>query len=152
MSKKEIVRRKIARAVFLEAWKFWRRTTISSFSAALKLAWKTVRCLARMCYSKVRGVTYGSRQKLLKRLKNYRPEHILLYFERDTENAVDPNAIKIIAQVKGKGSAVIGYVSRKITAEIAPLLDKKKEAVVLLQEITGNSRNGLGCNYSFIVI
>jgi len=71
MSQKESTRRKMARAVFLQAWKYIKRSGIRTFSLALKLAWRTIRSLAHFSYSKVRGVSFANRQVLLKKLAGY---------------------------------------------------------------------------------
>ncbi len=154
MSKKEQKRRSVARVVFLEAWRYHRRTILFTISLAtsLKIAWQTVRSLVRVHYSKVYGVKRW--QAILWRLKEYRPEDIILYFKREMDNSHDSNAIQIIAAVKGKGSAVLGYLRQELAATIGPALDSGMvEALVIFDRITGTGSKGLlGCNFSYLLI
>ena len=155
MSQREATRRKMARTVFLKAWWFLKRINLISFSVALKLAWKTVRSMAHFNYSKVRGVSFGNRQALLKKLAGYAPDNIFLTFIREPGNPADSNAIQIVAQVRTKGQAVIGYLAKDIAALIAPILDSGKEIAVVqfcgISGTTGNNGN-LGCNFCYTLL
>ena len=104
-------------------------------SAAMVRAWLTVKL--RTIHTKTAGVTYGRRQGLLDRLNKYNPEDITITLERETGNAYDPNAIQIVAGVKGKGSAVMGYLGRELAKVIAPLLDAGKAVKASFDAITG---------------
>jgi hypothetical protein len=146
---------RVCSVVCKEAWNLKRRTVLFRFNigAALKLAWMTVRSMLPMHYSKVHGTTFNGRQALLKRLLQYDSKSIILFFEREPENEYDSNAIKIIAQVKSKGTAVIGYVSRIIAKQIAPLIDLGYIPIVIFEGVTGVSGTGnLGCNFKFCLI
>lgn len=83
-----------------------------SRSAAMVRAWVTVK-LHRI-ETKTAGVTHGNRQKLLARLSRT--------LNRESGNAYDSNAVQIVAAVRGKGSAVMGYLNRQLAAAIAPLV------------------------------
>ena len=96
----------------------------ASRSVAMVRAWITVK-LHRID-TKTTGVTHGNRQKLLARLSRYSPDEITIKLNREPENAADKNAVQVIAAVKGKGAAVMGYLNRHLAAAIAPLMDKGK--------------------------
>lgn len=108
-----------------------------SRSAAMVRAWITVKL--HTIRTKTAGVTYGRRQCLLDRLNKYNAEDITITLERENGNAYDPNAVQIIAGVKGKGSAVMGYVGRELAKVIAPLLDAGKAVMAAFDGITGGS-------------
>lgn len=116
--------------------------------AAMIRAWITVKL--RMIRTNTAGVTYGRRQGLLQRLTHYKPEEIEIALHRETGNAYDKNAVQIVAAVRGKGSAVMGYVGRELAKVIAPLLDKGKEVKAAFERITGTSDYHL--NYGLNVI
>lgn len=108
-----------------------------SRSAAMVRAWITVKL--RRIETKTAGVTHGNRQKLLARLSRYAPEDITIQLQRESGNAYDSNAVQIVAAVRGKGSAVMGYLNRQLAAAIAPLLDKGKEIHSIFKAITGGA-------------
>ena len=153
LTKKEEKRRSIASAVFKEAWRYHRRTVLFAVTLAtsLKIAWQTVRSLVRVHHSKVYGVK--RRQAVLWRLNQYRPEDIIMYFNREWDNAIDSNAIQVIAAVKGHGKAVLGYLRQELASIIAPALDSGTQALVMFDRITGVGSKGLlGCNFSYLLI
>ncbi len=154
-SAKEQKRRSIARAVFREAWRYHRRTVLFTLTLAtsLKIAWQTVRSLIRIHYSKVYGVK--RRQDILWKLKQYRPEDVILYFSRQRDNMFDPNAVQIIAAAKhnSQEKAVLGYLQHELAAITAPALDSGMQALVIFDRITGAGSKGLlGCNFSYLLI
>jgi hypothetical protein len=154
MSDKERKRRDICRAVLKEAWRVFKRSSIQLFRSALLLAWKTVRCSIKIHYSKVRGVSFENRQDILRRLSYYKPQDIVLSFQSEANNPLDENAIKIIASIKGKGSAAIGYLSKEISVVVLPELKQNRQAIVMFNEITGLDRESghLGCNFSYAIL
>ncbi len=160
MSKKEQNRRKIASYVFKRAWKLFKKQGAKymyTFATCLKLAWRIVRGYARLNFSKVRGVSFKnidgiSRQSVIAALSKYATEEISLYFEREPDNPYDPNAIKIMAKVAGKGSAQIGYVAKELAEDLAVEMDLNRKVVVILEEITGRSSRMLGVNYRYILV
>lgn len=83
-----------------------------SRSAAMVRTWITVKL--RRIDTKTAGVTHGNRQQLLARLSRYSPEEITIKLRREQDNAVDRNALQVIAAVLGKGSAVMGYLNRQL--------------------------------------
>ena len=105
--------------------------------AAMLRAWLTVK-LHRI-ETRTAGVTHERRQQLLARLSRYDNEDITIALEREASNPYDSNAIKVIAAVKGKGAAVMGYVNRTLAEALAPLLDKGKEVKAAIMGVTGGT-------------
>ena len=118
-----------------------------SRSAAMIRAWITVKL--QTIRTKAAGVTFGRRQALIERLTRYSSEEITIELQRENGNAYDRNAVQIVAAVKGKGSAVIGYINRELAKAIAPLLDKGKAVKAAFETITGGHEYGL--NYGLNV-
>ena len=110
--------------------------------AAMIRAWITVKL--RAIQTKAAGVTHGNRQKLIERLTRYKSEDITVTLQREKDNAHDSNAVQIVAAVRDKGSAVIGYINREWAAALAPLMDKGAQIVSRFKEITGG-----GCGYNY---
>lgn len=154
MSEKEVKRRKVISAVCKEAWKLKKRTVLFSYSigTALRLSWNTVRSYLRFIHTKVRGASFGNRQKLLERLRRYNYQDVILTFVREPDNPIDSCAIQVWASVKNKGSGCIGYLTRDLAYKVAPFLDVNRTAVVLLEGITGGGNSYYGCNFKFIII
>lgn len=89
---------------------------------AMATAWKLVRY--RALKAKVSGTSFDNRQNVLQLLCKYNPAEITVKLVRDRLNAFDSNAVAVTAAVKGKVSAVIGYLPRAIASVIAALMDK----------------------------
>lgn len=153
MSEKEMKRRRMLSNIFIEAWRLKKKTCLItlSFGTSLKLAWMLLRSKLKIYHTKAVGVTFEGRQNTLHILQSYSLENIILYLKRDKENPYDNNAIQVLAQVKGRGHGVIGYVNRDLASSIAPLLDAGKNSVAILNDITGGNGNFFGCNFSFIL-
>lgn len=122
-----------------------------SRSEAMRRAWRTVK--QRVIHTNTAGVTRGNRQTLLYRLTRYSADLISVTLRREPENAADKNAVQVIAAVRGKGSAIMGYLNRQIAAAIAPLLDKGKAVASSFRAITGGAEYYLnyGLNISIAV-
>ena len=105
--------------------------------AAMLRAWLTVKL--RRIETKTAGVTHERRQQLLARLSRYSRDDVTISLEREAANAYDSNAIKVIAAVNGKGSAVMGYINRTLAEALAPLLDNGKEVKAALINVTGGN-------------
>ena len=112
-----------------------------SRSAAMVRAWITVKL--RTIQTRAAGVTYGNRQKLLERLARYSPEDITVQLRREQDNAHDKNAVQVVAAVKGKGSAVLGYLNKQLAAALAPLMDKCAEIASRFKAVTGGEERYL---------
>lgn len=156
MSDREFVRRVTAKNVMRKAWWYYKGNLHGlTFRRALLLAWRTVRGMQRLIYSKVRGVTKENedgvnRQNILVRLARYSEQDVTLSLCREKGNAYDSNATRIIANVYGKGSACVGYLSKDLAKDVAPMLDDGHEAIVFFLGITGFER--LGLNFAFTIL
>lgn len=153
MSKKEIKRRLVLSNVMKKAWSIYRSNKENiTFSYCLKTAWSIVNGIIYSSYSKVRGVTFENRQILIKRLLKYNPKCISLSLQPEPTNLFDSEAIKIIASVKGKGSATIGYVSKELNSMFNRKMEEGKNIILELENITGTIDSILGINYSYLII
>jgi hypothetical protein len=154
MSIKEMRRRKVAAFVMIEAWKLNRNTICYqlSFASSLKLAWKIIRSKIRMHHTKIVGVTYQTRQKLLCRLVQYPKHQIILKLVREPYNTHDNFSIAIVAEVMNKGKAAIGYLSSHLANVISPLMDSGHQIIVTSFDITGGSASKhYGCNLCYLI-
>jgi hypothetical protein len=155
MSQRESLRRKICRFVFVQAWKIYRRSFISSFADALRLAWKLIRCKAHFKYSKVKGVCFGKNQRTLRGIARFQEDDISIGFMREYHNGFDPYAIKILIKLKSIPILLhIGYIDKKLSSVLSPLIDEGRELVGLIEAITGLNRENykLGLNYKFVLL
>ncbi len=89
---------------------------------AMLTAWKIIRYKALR--TKVNGTSFDNRQNVLQLLCKYNPADITVKLVRDRLNSFDSNAIAVTAAVKGKVSAVIGYLPKAVACVIAALMDK----------------------------
>ncbi len=89
---------------------------------AMLIAWKIMRY--RALRTKVSGTSFDNRQNVLQLLCKYNPADITVKLVRDRLNAFDSNAIAVTAAIKGKVSAVIGYLPKAVASVIAALMDK----------------------------
>lgn len=138
-------------AAMVQAWSVWRNMEIFTYSTSDILRQTGVKL--RRIDTKTAGVTHGNRQKLLARLFRYSPEDITIKLQHEQDNAADKNAVQVIAAVRGKGSAIMGYLNRQLAAAIAPLLDKGKAVASSFRAITGGAEYYLnyGLNISIAV-
>lgn len=88
---------------------------------AMLTAWKIIRYKALR--TKINGTSFDNRQNVLQLLCKYNPADIMVKLVRDRLNTFDRNAIAVTA-VKGKVSAVIGYLPKAVACVIAALMDK----------------------------
>lgn len=89
-------------------------------------------------YTKVRGVSYAGRQDLIATLKV--GEGLLLL--REANNPADGNAVACLTE---KGEK-IGYLSRQIAAQLAPLMDLGATYEAYVEEVTGSDEQTHGVN------
>ena len=122
-----------------------------SRSAAMIRAWITVKL--RTIRTKAAGVSFCIRQALLSRLCRYGAEDINISLVHERTNAYDRSAVMVIAGVRGKGAAQIGYLPRELAAAVAPLLDKGKAVKAFFEKVTGGHEYGLnyGMNIAIAV-
>ncbi len=90
-------------------------------STALVKAWRLIRTHA--VSTRVAGTSFDNRQNVLF-LKSYQPEQISIKLVRDRQNTFDTNAVAVVAAVKGKVSAVIGYLPKAVASVVAVIIDK----------------------------
>ena len=89
---------------------------------AMQTAWKLIKSHA--VSTKVAGTSFDNRQNVLSLLAKYDPADVSVKLVRDRFNAFDSNAVAVTAAVKGKVSAVIGYLSKAVASVLAVLMDK----------------------------
>ena len=89
---------------------------------AMLIAWNIIRYKALK--TKVQGTSFDNRQNVLQLLCKYYPAYITVKLVRDRLNAFDSNAIAVTANIKGKASAVIGYLPKAVASVVAALIDK----------------------------
>ena len=90
-------------------------------SEAMREAWR----LAKLpeISVKVKGTAAtAKRQEALEHLTRYSPELVSFRIAGQPDNPADPNAVAVVATVKGKGSFLIGYLARELAAQISTLL------------------------------
>lgn len=122
-----------------------------SLSNALKKAWKYIKNDLHFA-AKVAGVTFENRQKLIERLKNYSKDQVIIAFQHEKDNPVDPSAVAVVAKVIGKGKAKIGYVSASMASVLAKLLDKGlviRGGLESINNVPGQPIMGVTINYTF---
>lgn len=99
-------------------------------------------------YTKLVGVTQNndegvSIQSVLPQIN----EGALLELKREPDNPFDENAIKVLWN-----NNRIGYISKDIAANLAPVMDRGSKALGRVEGITGGDENTYGCNISISVI
>lgn len=91
-------------------------------STALAKAWRLIKTHA--VSTRVVGTSFDNRQNVLAFLKSYQSEQVSVRLMRDSSNAFDKNAVAVVAVVKDKVSAVIGYLPKAVANVVAVLMDK----------------------------
>lgn len=151
MSEKEKFRRKLIRHVMKTAWKFTSDAGIS-IGEALVISWASVRCVIPINHTKVRGVSFGNTQLILKMLLRNRVK-FFVKCEKEPYNPHHQNAVAVyVVTGFGLGSRYkIGYLSRERASTL-----ESKALVVLKAEITGQEYleqgGNLGVNLTFVII
>lgn len=111
------------------------RKTGLSLSEAFKKAWRRVKVSMTI---RAAGTTYGNRQEILSWLLQFKPEELSVTLQREADNKVDQNAIRIIAHILPlKKRAVIGYVPAGLARELAKVLDAGIQVTASLRGIIG---------------
>lgn len=103
-------------------------------STAFKAAWLMAK---RGGVTKVSGVTYNNRQRLIERLSSYRPELVSITLRQDKANHYDNQAVAVVASVKGKGSATIGYIPATTARTLSRLMDRGLDLKASLDRVVG---------------
>ena len=108
---------------------------INNLSAAFRRAWQIVK--GRELISKVSGITFGTRQRALRKLEKYSAGMINVAFEREANNAYDVNAIKVMVHVGSGDKYHLGFLPKDLAALLAPIMDKGIELVTRFKAVTG---------------
>jgi len=108
---------------------------INNLSAAFRRAWQIVK--GREFISKVSGVTFGTRQRALRKLEKYSAGMINVTLEREANNAYDVNAIKVLVHVGSGDKYHLGFLPKDLAALLASILDKGIELVTRFKAVTG---------------
>lgn len=103
-------------------------------SEAFRAAWLMAK---RGGITKVAGVTFENRQKLIERLATYSPDLISVALRQNKNNQYDASAVEVVASVKGKGSATIGFIPAMTAKTLSSLMDKGTQFRASLDNIVG---------------
>ena len=99
-------------------------------------------------FTKIVGVSFqnedgSSRQELIEKMKrDFSSKTIVLRLERQHSNPHDANAVAVTTP-KGKQ---LGFLSKKVSETIAPILDNGKPVTATVSSITGGWPMHLGMN------
>jgi len=153
MSVKEMRRRRMSSFVMNEAWRLKHSSALYelTFSTSLRLAWLVIRGKLISHYSKVVGVTFEARQKLLRKLISYSKTQIVIKLQRQPNNRFDASAIAVVAKVKERGECLIGYINSRLASTLAPAMDAGSQIIVNRFDVTGGGDKLYGCNISYII-
>ena len=102
---------------------------------AMETAWKLIRY--RALRTRINGTTFDNRQNVLQLLCKYNPADITVKLVRDYLNAFDRNAVAVVAGVKDKVRAVIGYLPKAVANTTSVLMDKGFEVSADTLSIVG---------------
>lgn len=103
-------------------------------SAAFKAAWLMAK---RGGVTKVAGVTYSNRQRLIERLADYSPDLVSVNLRRENGNRYDPAAVAVVVSVKDKGTATIGYIPAMTARTLSRLMDRGLQLKASLERVVG---------------
>lgn len=92
----------------------------------------------RTFHTKLRGVTYENRQDVIAKMAVGES----LDFMREYQNSADKNAIACFR----KNGEKCGYLSRRIAAQFAPVMDIGGHITGIVEEITGDGEQARGVN------
>ena len=120
---------------------------LDDLAAAFRRAWQIVK--GRILVSKVAGVLQGTRQRALRKLAQYGKGMVNARLERETANAYDGNAVKVMISVGSGAEYHMGYVPRDLAAAVAPLLDKGIELAARFRGVTGGTFDKM--NYGALI-
>jgi hypothetical protein len=75
--------------------------------------------------TRVAGISHDNRQEHIKWMDNNTP----LFLEREKDNPYDKNAVKVLAEIRGKRTH-IGYIHREFAENVAPILDSNQKVII----------------------
>ena len=108
---------------------------INNLSAAFRRAWQIVK--GRELISRISGVTYGTRQRALRKLEKYNAGMINVTLQHEADNAYDVNAIRVLVNVGSGAQYHLGFLPKDLASLLAPILDKGIELVTRFKSVTG---------------
>lgn len=92
---------------------------------AMMKAWILVK--AECIPTRVAGVTYNQRQKVLQYLSHCEAGQAHVSLKREQSNAYDRNAVAVWVNIPGKGNCRIGHLPKLVAHVLAPILDKGEQ-------------------------
>jgi len=108
---------------------------INDLSVAFRRAWQIVK--GKLLISKVSGVTFGNRQRALKKLEQYEAGMVSVTLEREASNQYDANAVKVMVSVGNGGCYHLGFMPRELASLLAPVMDNGISLVARFKGVTG---------------
>jgi len=108
---------------------------INDLSAAFRRSWQIVK--GRQLVSRVNGVTYGTRQRALRKLEQYSADAIGVTLEREAGNAYDVNAIRVMVNVGSGAQYHLGFLPRDLADLLAPVMDKGVQLAARFKSVIG---------------
>lgn len=106
-----------------------------SLSQAFRKAWRRIKQTMTI---RAAGTTRENRQERLQFCKQFPAESLKVSLEREVDNKVDSNAIKVILHIKPIARrTVIGYVPRVLANELSKVIDRGVEVSATLLGIIG---------------
>lgn len=106
-----------------------------SLSESFRRAWKWGK---QSMTIRVAGTTYENRQERLEFLKQFQPQDLTVTLEREPDNQYDSNIIQIVVHIRFLAKKiVIGYVPKRLSGELAKVLDMGISVKVSLIQIIG---------------
>jgi len=108
---------------------------INDLSTSFHRAWQIVK--GRLLISRVNGVTYGTRQRALRKLEKYSANMINVTLEREAGNTYDANAIRVLVNVKNGEKYHLGFIPKDLADLLAPIMDKGIQLAARFKGVTG---------------
>jgi len=108
---------------------------VKNLSISFKRAWQIVK--GRELISRISGVTYGTRQRALRKLEKYNAGMINVTLQHEADNAYDVNAIHVMVNVGSGAHYHLGFLPRDLAELLAPLLDKGIHLAARFKSVTG---------------
>lgn len=100
--------------------------------------------------SKVSGVTFQNRQRIIERLTHYTAEEININLVRENGNQYDANAVAVMVSVNGSREVCVGYLPKALAQFVSPLVDAGKAVQGAFKEIRGKKYTEY-MNYGLVV-
>lgn len=106
-----------------------------SLSQAFKKAWKRVKLSITI---RAAGTTFENRQECIQFVQQFKPEDLSVTLERESNNAYDTNAIKIVVHILSIAKkTVVGYIPKGLAGDLAKVIDAGIQIKASLIQIIG---------------